>query len=77
MSLRMSKSRNLNDFLALLKGGKRAHDGQYVALRPGHYDTKPSLSIRGSEVKQNPQIHITKLAWSFCHGANVRTAGRV
>ena len=37
---------SLNDFLALLKGVKKAHDGHYLALCPGHHDTNPSLSIK-------------------------------
>ncbi len=47
----MSKIRNLNDFLALLKGVKPTHDGQYLALCPGHHDTKPSLSVKQADGK--------------------------
>lgn len=36
---------SIHDFLGLLKGVKRIHDRQYIALCPGHADTKPSLSI--------------------------------
>lgn len=41
-----ARIRSLNDFLALLHGVKKAHDGGYLALCPGHHDTKPSLSIK-------------------------------
>ncbi|MFC1956616.1 hypothetical protein ACFLWZ_08940 [Chloroflexota bacterium] len=41
-----AKFRSLNDFLALLKDVKKTHDGQYLALCPGHHDTNPSLSIK-------------------------------
>lgn len=47
----MSKVRNLSDFLVLLKGIKRACDGQYMALCSGHHDTKPSLSLEGADSK--------------------------
>lgn len=43
--------RSLNDFLGLLKGVKQAHDGQYLALCPGHRDTKPSLSVKETDGK--------------------------
>jgi len=46
-----ARIRSLNDFLALLKGLKRARDGQYLALCPGHADTKPSLSVKESNGK--------------------------
>lgn len=41
----------LNDFLALLKGVKKARSGQYMGLCPGHNDTKPSLSIKEADGK--------------------------
>jgi hypothetical protein len=37
---------NITDFLALLKGVKPGHNGEYMALCPGHHDTQPSLSIK-------------------------------
>lgn len=43
--------RSVDDFLALLKGVKKAHDGHYTALCPGHHDTKPSLSIKEADDK--------------------------
>lgn len=46
-----AKIHSLNDFLELLKGVKKARDGQYLALCPGHHDTKPSLSIKEADGK--------------------------
>jgi len=46
-----AKIRSLNDFLALLKSVKRVRDGQYLALCPGHRDTKPSLSVKVADGK--------------------------
>lgn len=46
-----AKVRSLNDFLAMLKGVKRTHDGQYMVLCPGHHDTKPSLSVKEADGK--------------------------
>ncbi len=46
-----AKVRSLNDFLMLLKGIKQLRDGQYIALCPGHHDTKPSLSIKEADSK--------------------------
>lgn len=46
-----ARIRSVGDFLALLKGVKRARDGQYEDLCPGHDDREPSLSIRESEGK--------------------------
>ncbi len=46
MGLTMGGIRNLNDFLALPKGVKKACDGQYSALFPGHHDSKPGPSVR-------------------------------
>lgn len=44
-----NKIHNLDDFLALLRGVKQTHDGQYIALCPGHNDTNPSLSIKEAD----------------------------
>jgi hypothetical protein len=41
-----ARIRNLDDFLTLLKGVKKITNGSYMALCPGHYDTKPSLSAK-------------------------------
>ena len=41
-----SRIRNYSDFLTILKGVKKARDGQHIALCPGHHDTKPSLSVK-------------------------------
>ncbi|MFC1903728.1 phage/plasmid primase, P4 family [Chloroflexota bacterium] len=41
-----AKIRGLDDFLALLKGVKQLHEGQFMTLCPGHHDTNPSLSIK-------------------------------
>jgi len=41
----------LDNFLGLLKGVKQARDGQFLALCPGHHDTKPSLSIKQADDK--------------------------
>ncbi len=46
-----AEPRSLNEFLALLKGVKQLRDGQYIALCPGHHDTKPSLSIKEANGK--------------------------
>lgn len=42
---------SLNDFLTLLQRVKRAQDGQYSALCPGHPDKAPSLSIKMADDK--------------------------
>ena len=47
----MSRIRNLSDFLALLKGVKRAREGQYMALYSGHHNTKPNLSVKEADSK--------------------------
>lgn len=46
-----ARIRNLNDFLALLKGVKLVRDSQHLALCAGHRDTKPSLSIKEADGK--------------------------
>lgn len=46
-----TRIRSLDGFLELLKGVKKARDGQYLALCPGHHDTKPSLSIKEADGK--------------------------
>ena len=43
--------RSLNEFLALLKGVKQAHDGQYSSLCPGHDDSKSGLSVKEADGK--------------------------
>ena len=42
---------NINDFLALFKGVRKSGNGQYMALCPGHHDSKPSLSIKEADGK--------------------------
>ena len=39
------------DFLALLKGVKQGHNGEYMALCPGHNDREPSLSVKEADGK--------------------------
>ena len=39
------------EFLSLLKGVKAGRNGDYMALCPGHNDTKPSLSIKEADGK--------------------------
>lgn len=46
-----ARIRSFSDFLALLEGVKPGHDDQYLALCPGHHDTKPSLSIKEADGK--------------------------
>lgn len=46
-----ARIRSLNDFLVLLKGVKKARDDQFLALCPGHDDSKPSLSVKGTDGK--------------------------
>jgi len=45
------KIQSLEDFLALLKGVKHSHSGQYQALCPGHHDTRSSLSVKEANEK--------------------------
>ena len=46
-----TKIHTINDFLQLLKGVKRVNDNRYLALCPGHHDTKASLSVKESDSK--------------------------
>ncbi|MBA7666657.1 hypothetical protein ES703_74738 [subsurface metagenome] len=42
---------SLDDFLVLLKGIRQEHDGQFMALCPGHNDRKQSLSVKQADGK--------------------------
>jgi len=45
------KTRSLDNLLSLLKSVKKMGNGSYIALCPGHPDTKPSLSVKESDGK--------------------------
>lgn len=46
-----ARIKSLDDLLTLLKGVKKGREGQFLALCPGHDDTKPSLSIKEADSK--------------------------
>ena len=41
----------IDDLLSRLKNVRQAHDGEYIALCPGHDDHEPSLSIKETDGK--------------------------